>query len=449
MVFTVSSCKKDFYTEANVNPNSPPTVTPSALLSSAEGSIAYTQGGTFGLFIALFDQQVEGAAQQAEAYYNYIVTNQDVDDPWSTWYTNAMASCRDLISQSEAKGYHQYAGVGQILLAYSLQQLTDAWGDIPYSTAFKGVGNTNPTFDPSSAIYADIYALTDSGINNLNNSDAGAVLLNSAGEDRIYQGDVSKWIKFAHAIRARLDIHQSKNNTAMATNALTEVGESFTSNADNAVFPFGSSETTANPWYQFNEERTGYTFYPTSTLASIMANQADPRYTVYFDSTYSDFWQVGLGNYVTAGNNAYYGMPASPGEFITYDELLFISAEANLRLGQVGAAQTNFTDAIRADFSKLGIDAPTTDAYIAAHGTLPGNVDDAIDTVAKEEYIALFLNPEAWTVWRRTGSPDLQPITGSQGIPRRLPYPQTEYSYNKANTPSATLWSPRIFWDTP
>ncbi|MBS1564924.1 MAG: SusD/RagB family nutrient-binding outer membrane lipoprotein, partial [Bacteroidetes bacterium] len=55
--------------------------------------------------------------------------------------------------------------------------------------------------------------------------------------------------------------------------------------------------------------------------------------------------------------------------------------------------------------------------------------------------------PEAWALWRRNGSPSLSPVTGSQ-VPRRLLYPQTEYSYNEGNIPgTTTLFSPKVFWD--
>jgi hypothetical protein len=79
--------------------------------------------------------------------------------------------------------------------------------------------------------------------------------------------------------------------------------------------------------------------------------------------------------------------------------------------------------------------------------TAPG----AIAQIARQEYIALFLNPEAWTVWRRTASPALTPASGTNGVPRRLEYTQSEYSYNPANVPvpanNNTLFSPKIFWD--
>jgi len=436
----ISSCKKSFYTDANINHNAPPSVTPASLLSSAEGELAYTQGGTFDLFITLFDQQTQGIGRQSQAYYQYIITNQDVDDPWSTWYTNVMSSCKDLMTQADAKGYNAYSGVGRILMAYSLQVLVDVWGDIPYSQALQGTSNLYPAYDKAATLYTTIGGLIDAGIADLNNANAGALV--PGNEDIIYGGVAANWIKFGHAIKARLAIHQSKGNAAMATAALSEIALSFTSNVDNAQYIFGTTEASGAPWYQFNEERGGDVSFTGSTLATIMAAQSDPRYTVYFDSTFHDVNGVGLG--------AYYGNINSPIELICYDELQFMAAEANLRNGNAAAAQTAFTAAITANMQKLGVPAALITAYLNVHDTLPANVNNAIDSVSTQEYLALYLNPEAFTLWRRTNSPSLTPVTGSNGVPRRLLYAQTEYERNGANVSAegnVTLWAPKLFWD--
>src|SRR5258705_8671254 len=71
MVIT-SSCKKEFFSEVNNNPNAPDSVNPSSLLSTVEGSLGYSQGGEFSRFSSMFTQQTLGAARQAEGWYNYI-----------------------------------------------------------------------------------------------------------------------------------------------------------------------------------------------------------------------------------------------------------------------------------------------------------------------------------------------------------------------------------------
>ena len=124
-----------------------------------------------------------------------------------------------------------------------------------------------------------------------------------------------------------------------------------------------------------------------------------------------------------------------------------MKAEATLRSGgTIVDAQTYYKEAIDSNMTKLGVATAKKNTYLAAHGTLPGTPDAAIAQVAAEEYVALFLNPEAWTLYRRTGVPNI-PAQGGNGVPRRLIYPQSEYSYNGSNTPQSTLYTPKIFWD--
>lgn len=429
------SCKKEFFTDVNENTNSPATVLPSAKLATVEGALAYAQGGDFSRFTSMFTQQTLGASRQAGAYYQYILTSQDADNLWGIMYTSVMSNCKDLIRSSDEKNYNVYSGIGRCLLGYSLQLMVDAWGDIPYSQAFNGLNNLQPTYDNDEALYGVINQLADEAIAKLSATDPG--VLTPSNDDYIYQGDASKWIMFAHALKARLAIHQSKLNPSFAATAITEIDQSFTSNADNAVFQFGLNPTENHPWYQFNEQRTDISF-ATSPLADSLIARNDPRYPFLIDSAGEASTGFGLG--------AYYGAANGFVELITYDELQFHRAEASLRAtGDVAGAQTAFQNAIRASMLKLGVDS-TADAYVTAYGTLNPDINTALNQIAMEEWVALYLNPEIWTTWRRIGSPALTPVRGNQ-IPRRFIYPQTEYSYNAGNVPSSTLFEPRIFWD--
>ncbi|HTI89327.1 MAG TPA: SusD/RagB family nutrient-binding outer membrane lipoprotein [Puia sp.] len=431
------SCKKSFYTDANVNPNSPSSssIVPSVLLSTVEGALAYMQGGDLSRFASLNTQQTKGISRQAQGYYQYVYTSQDFDNAWANMYTSTLENNDALIKLSDGKGYNAYSGIGRILRAYALQLAVDTWGGVPYSEAFKGAGNLEPKYDADNALYDTIGLLLTTGIDQLGNADAG--LLTPGVEDVIYGGDADLWIKFAHAIRARLYLHQSKGNPTMATNALTEIGLSFSGNADNAQYVFGVTETSANPWYQFNQQRTDISFSEGGTGTKMIALH-DPRLPILIDTTAASEHDGLL----------YYGQINSPVEFITYDELLFASAEATLRTsGDVATAEGYYRDAIKANMEKLGVSGANITAYLAVNGTLPAGVDAAIAQVAEQEYLALYLNPEVWTLWRRTNVPALTPVTGAS-VPRRLLYPQSEYSYNGANVPgSVTLFSPKVFWD--
>jgi Starch-binding associating with outer membrane len=448
MVVFAVGCKKSFFTDVNENPNVVSKVPPGQLLSTVEAALAYTQGGDISRFSSLFMQQVTGANSQSQSYYIYNVNPGVFDNLWPDLYTSTMENDYTLIQISDAGNYNAYSGIARILMAYSLQLAVDLWGSVPYSQAFHGNlenQNLHPAFDNDKALYDTIASLINVGTAQLNNTDQGNLV--PGAEDVIYGGNVSKWIKFGHAIKARLAIHQSKGDPAMATQALAEIALSFTSNSDNAQYIFGTAETAANPWYQFNRDRPGDETFSTSTLAKNMLSSNDPRYAVFFDPTNESKGKK--GNHY-GGLNDYYGSVNSPVEFITYDELQFMSAEATLRAtGNFATAQSFYQAGIKANMSKLGVAPAAAATYLAANGTLPTtSVDAAIAKVASQEFIALFLNPEAWTLWRRTNSPTLTPTTASGTIPRRLLWPQSEYSYNAANAPATnTLVSPRIFWD--
>src|SRR5258708_282780 len=120
-----SSCKKTFYTDVNRNPNTPPHVVPYVLLSSVEGALGYTQSSTHCFFTFILKQKNQGASRQAYAYYQYIFTSQDFDDPWSNWYTSVMENDVTLMNLADSLSDNQYSGISRIIMAFSLQQVVD------------------------------------------------------------------------------------------------------------------------------------------------------------------------------------------------------------------------------------------------------------------------------------------------------------------------------------
>jgi hypothetical protein len=432
-LFSAVSCKKTFWTNDNKNPQAPDSVNAPLILPNVESSMGYTQGGDMSRYASLFDQQVVGAASQSQAYYNYILNPGVFDNLWPDYYTSVLNNNDTLMHLADRKQFNMYSGVSRIFMAYCLQVGVDLWGDLPYSQAFEGDKNLKPTYDKAQGLYDTVASLVHAGIAYIASPNHG--LFVPGTDDHMYNGDSASWVYFGHAILARLAIHQSKGNPTMAATALAEVAQSFPAEKYNAQFIFSTSQTAANPWYQFNEQRPGDETFSNATLITAMTGNSDPRVAIYTNPS------TDLG--------AYYGSANSPVEFITYEELQFIAAEATLRsTGNFATAQQYFTAAITANMTKLGVAAGDIATYEAAHGILRvTSVSDALAVLSNEEFTSLYLNPEAWTVWRRMGYPVLQPVTPA-GIPRRLLYPQSELSFNTANTPTGvTLYSPTIFWD--
>jgi hypothetical protein len=459
MVLSAVSCSKDFYTKANVNPNSPKAVTPATLLTGVEVSIGYTRGGDFSRFTSMFLQQSIGVSRQSAAYQNYVFTNQDPESAWDNIYDDVMENDYQLMVQASKAKDREYYGIGQIMMAYSLQLTVDCWGNAPYSQAFQGTSNKAPVYDVDKALYDTIWSLCYKGITNVNNSANDLAV--PGGDDILYAGSASQWVKFANAILARVFIHQSyikstsTNVVPMADSAFAHANASFGSNADDAQVVFGSAATNNAPWYQFNTQRadiefayTNYTPGYYNTLSDSLIVEKDPRYSFMIDSLTEPISGDGLG--------AYYDGPGSASpltgvvELSTYAEMQFVCAEALLRGATGGVAQTFYSSGINAHMTKLGVASGAVTAYMAGSwGVLSVIPANAILQNAWEENIALFTNPESWALWRRCQW-NITPTAGSNGLPRRFLYPQSEINLNPNSLPqakTATQWTPVVFWD--
>lgn len=434
-LLTSTSCTKEFYTKANNNPNAPGSVPSNTLLSGVEVSLAYTQGGAASQFTSLFTQQTYGAQRQAQAYYDYILTPADPEYLWDQMYTDVMENDHVLMTQAQAAGQNEYYGIANIIMAYSIQTCVDVWGKIPYSTAFQGAGDIQPTFDDDQALYGTVLSLLNTGITALSNSEKGTQY--PTNDDVIYGGSESEWIAFAQAVKARIYIHQCKHgNAGYEDSAIADANAAIANGFVTAQVSFGAASNNNAPWYQFNNQRGGYISFAPTALIDSMASYTDPRLSDFADTV------GGAGTLA-----AYYGLGTSPVEFITTEELYFIAAEANVRLSNAAAAQTAYISAITANMTKLGVSNAAITTYLASpQGTLPVTQAAALHQLGVQEWIALYLNPEAWTSYRRLGSPMLAPTAGSEII-RRMIYPNSEVSLN-ANCPQGvTIFLPRIFWD--
>jgi hypothetical protein len=162
-----------------------------------------------------------------------------------------------------------------------------------------------------------------------------------------------------------------------------------------------------------------------------MKGANDPRYAVYYDP--SD--ESALG--------ALYGSANSPVYFLSYDEQKFIEAELQFRASNPTAAAAAYNEGVRANLQRT----INNTAYLATVSKTAATI--TMKDIITQKYIALFLSPETWTDWRRTGFPQLTAPDGNVlagALPRSLYYPSSEVRYN-TNTPANTRLTRRIWWD--
>jgi hypothetical protein len=144
--------------------------------------------------------------------------------------------------------------------------------------------------------------------------------------------------------------------------------------------------------------------------------------------------------------NDFYGGTASSNYIITYNECLFIKAEATFIKSGYAAAQPVYEDGVHSNLAKLGIDPSSAEAvtYVDARKLTSEN---ALQRIMEEKAVANIFNLETFNDWRRTGLPVLEPVDGAlSAIPRRLLYPQSEILTNAQPQQSASL-TDRVWWD--
>ncbi|GAA3922567.1 SusD/RagB family nutrient-binding outer membrane lipoprotein [Chitinophaga oryziterrae] len=431
LLLVTQGCKKAyFYNGINDDPSQLKAPTPSAILPGAILSSAYTWGGDASRFASIFMQQVTGAANQSASYNSYVLTPDDVDNMWyAGFYGAIMTNVDTLIRIAESKGQGHYAAVGKILMANDLGEVTDYWGDVPYTEAFQGLNNTQPKYDSQKALYDTLQSLLDQAITALS-SDDGSAFQPGSSDDLLFNGDLGLWLRFAHSLKAKFYLHVVKVDGTALAKAKAQIADGFADGEGAFVKFVGSSAaTTQAPWFQFNDQRADITF--DGYLNDLLLNSEDPRYSVYYDP--SDGTLLG----------SLYGSANSPVYFMSYDELKFIEAEVAFRNSDKTTAAASYNEAVRANLQRTV--GSTT--YLAT--VMKTSATITLKDIMVQKYIALFLDPEVWTDWRRTGYPVLTaPANNSLNgaLPRSVYYPSSEVRYNK-NTPANTTLTRRVWWD--
>jgi len=416
-----TSCEDSFFEDNNADPNKPFAVPISAALPAIQLTIVDSKGGLFSTFSNMFIQQVEGVERQWDSFNKYDVQPVRTNGPWQQMYENVFVELKLVSQKATDDGLNHYLGVAKTLEAYALMMTTDVFGDIPYTEASLGDENSNPAYDDQlSIIYPAIRTLLTDALA-LFNAAPGSIAPGS--DDVIYGGDIDAWKLAVHAILARQYLHLGDN-----ANALAEAKLAFTSRADNMGYKYPGAGNDGG-WYGFNDVRQGdIEFHP--TMRAIMTNLNDTDRLAVLDQTFDA--------------DHPYLVAAMQEDLITFREMQFIIAETSTDAAEKHAAYLN---GIRASFEEIGLEAAEYDAYVAQNDVDPGMGSLTMNQIMTQKYIGLFVQPETFSDWRRTGIPSLTPVAGSD-VPRRWFYPENEYLFNSsAPARDDQLLFKRVGWD--
>lgn len=368
-----------------------------------------------------------------------------------------------------------------VLEVFAWATLVDTFGDIPYSQAldFK---NSLPAYDDDATIYPDLINRLNSAIGQFVDTGVGfgtGELLYAA---KPAAQRIPSWRKFANSLKLRLGMMLADVNPTLAATTVQEAITAgvFTSNADNARFPYVNDPPNNNPVAgnllvpTFTNRQD---FIVSNTIVDKMHTLADPRQEFYFTQKFNvsgtSRFVGGLYGFQNSFPNFSKVNPTITaanfeGLLLDASEVQFLVAEAIARGFVTGDPAIHYDAAIRASIAYWGEkNLASTADVTAATNTYLGRPDVAWATapgdykqkIGNQKWIALFNRGwEAWVEWKRLNAPNLQPPTGTGittplQIPLRLIYPINEQTVNGANRAAADaaiggdVATTRVFWD--
>lgn len=463
------SCKKNFE-ELNTNPNSPTSVQPSLLLRqvvynygdemSYEGFVA---GNLLGQYFTQIDFNLFDRHSLTETQFG--------GNPWPLLYRSLRDNEIILNQSRENSVYQVYEGPSLILKAYLTANLTDIYGDVPYSEALKGgEGNITPAYDSQESIYKSANGILDNlnkGLSAIQNY-TGAQSLDG---DILFNGNLSMWEKFANSLKIKYLMRISNVDTVSGRlQNIFNSGNYMTSNMDNATFDFTDGQP--NNFRMANLRDGDFNlFIMSETIEEIFNRYNDPRRAILFRPTGNDTTgnlyngllngpdasatSISVADYSLTGTIFRESTGSLDANFLTAWETEFLLAEAAQKGFIASSAQMHYDNGVALAFEYWGATLPSS--YLTTDSSAFGIFGaDPIEQIITQKWIANCINGyEGWIEYRRTGFPQLKTVQASLNndlIPVRMPYPTDEAALNAANYNAATASNGNsvnaaVWWD--
>lgn len=459
------------FLDVNTNPNAPETVGANLYLPPMlHWMVSGPQWD--GRFISLYTQQLKsimpGIPNTSWGRMGYDPGSDNGGQIWRDVYWSFGQNLIDMMTIAAREERWDILGVGYILKAWGWQQATDLHGEIIVKEA---IDQTKFSFnyDSQEFVYGEVRRLLDSAIVYLSRTDGAVDAAYLARGDKIYNGDRSKWLKFAHGVMAINLSHYTNKSTYDPVAVIAAVDRSLAGNADDALLSFPG---TVNDDRNFmGRTRGNFVNHRQSRFVVELMNGTqfggvvDPRMTRMLspspDGQYRglDVDATGFAGLTPAQQpNNPYGYPGAggtglPGRYLfddkarhpamTYSQLQFIKAEAAYRRGDRATALTAYRNAISThiDFvnariadggqAATPISGAEKAAFLANPAIVPPAAGLTLTHILSQKFIALWAwgYIESWMDMRRFRYTNVDPASGRQVFPGFAP-PATLYVHN-------------------
>ncbi len=447
------SCSDDKFDEIGTNPNSPTEVPIKLLMPQVGVETAFAVSGTdLAWYSSVFVEHTTGVHGQLETADKRTAINSTIgNNSWNTLYAGALTDLKIIISRGSEggaeEGHWNAVGIAKVLMAYNYSIATDLWGEVPFSEALQGSENRTPIFNDQEDVYMGMQDLLDEAIADLQKES----VITAGTADFYYGGDADLWVKTAYALKARLYNHLSRKDAiGSANDVLTAISKAFKDGSESLIFDsFTTDATGEHPWFQEQNDRSHHAI--SITFYNIINNLGDPRGDLWFGTVGGAVVPAPNGSAIPdQGGNIYsrasgnYLQATSPLPIITYDEIKFLEAEANLRLDNKTEAYDAYLAGVEAALVRADVEDDDVTDYLSKSAVAVGEDNLSLEHIITQKYIAfwLFQPIEAYNDYRRTLVPDMN---NSVSVPpNRFPYPQDEVAANP-NVPSRTIQN-KVWW---
>ncbi len=418
--------------------------------------------------------------------HRYFISDGNWQSVWNMYarYTNNALHMYDLSKKQNNKALEAIALTYKVLL---MSNLTDMFGDIPYSEAFtarESIVILKPKFDSQKEVYEQMFADLDSA-NALYATDP---IFDKPELDGMYNGDMTKWRKFNSSLYLRLLCRVSGRSEMNAGTKMQEILDNpeeypvFESNEDNATVNFSGLDPYRSNFADYLEgdftssgRKLTQQLIKMTVITDTYGDQiyVDPRLPIIgkknpsTDTNPDSIWigtvagcteesQSTVDRGTSWLNTPVFCRADAPSFIMDYAEVQFILAEAALKgyiSGGETEAQNHYTNAVTASLQKWSgfgmyseepssISQQNITDFLASDLASWENAGNKEELIANQKYLALFwVGMEAYHEYRRTGYPVLTigagTIYNNYILPTRFAYPNTTMATNSDNAQEA------------
>lgn len=510
----LSACKKAEFVDVNTNPE---TLYDIPAANQFMNAIISAHDNRFEWYYDFYRRIMPWMQMNTATAGNgktFIEDAGNFNNRYETFYGgvgNKLVDITNLIEKLPAEEQEKMVymkAIPNVLLAYYTFYVSDINGSIPFEESFQARygGTFTPGYNTQEQIFNSLDGLLKETIATLKSTPS--VEQQSYGQyDLYYNGDVSKWIKAANALRLKIAMRLMKRDPdkmkAIAMEILSNpAADLMSSNEDSWVFDAISGFTGEGGDWSPEGLRA-----PKSTVDFMLA-QNDPRIGLYYEKNKWGQYVGSVSSPDAAESNTYKRLYSTEDTLsnlqyrmfqasfdggtgtnylpvITFADFAFMRAELAARTVTAENAADWYNTSVTASIKQYDTWAKNalitdymavTDADIAAYLAEPTIKYDAakgIEQIAIQAYLNYFKQPnEAWALYKRTGYPNptsalaFEKIISDgveQEIPRRAPLrvlPPTDLNYanNQAalqemakdpgfgNGPSDVFG--RVWWDS-